>query len=100
MKYEETASGISVEERTPAEQALEDILAKEKEWSKQHDMESEEKAEKAEANRFTAEDMRLKSLETFAETKKRKKEQGIEDEESLRSRKAKKFWNRNFSVST
>ena len=31
MKYEETASGISVEERTPVEQALEDILAKEKE---------------------------------------------------------------------
>ena len=54
MKYEETASGISVEERTPVEQALEDILAKEREWSKQHDMESEEKAEKAELDRLTA----------------------------------------------
>ena len=72
MQYEETASGISVEERTSVEQALESVLAKEKEWSKQHDMESEGKAEKAEADRLTAEDMRLKSLETFAETKKRK----------------------------
>ena len=36
-------------------------------------MESEEKTEKAEGDRLTAEDMRLKSLETFAETKKRKK---------------------------
>ena len=69
MKYEETASGISVAERTPVEQALESVLAKEKVWSKQHDMESEEKAEKAEADRLTAKDMRLKSLETFAETK-------------------------------
>ena len=72
MKYEETASGISVAERTPFEQALESVLAKEKVWSKQHDMESEEKgekAEKAEADRLTVKDMRLKSLETFAETK-------------------------------
>ena len=83
MNYEETAGGIFVKERTAVEQVLEDILAEEKEWSKQHDMESEEKAEKAEGDRLTAEDMRLKSLETFAETKKEKKQQGIEDEESL-----------------
>ena len=63
-----TASGISVEERTRVEQGLESVLAKKKEWSKQHDMESEEKAENAEADRLTAEDMRLKSLETFADT--------------------------------
>ena len=73
IRYEETASGISVEERTPVEQALEDILSKEKEWSKQHDMESKEKAE---VDRLTADDMRLTSLETFPETKKRKGNRG------------------------
>ena len=66
MKCELNGSGISVDERTPVEEALEDIIAKEKEMAKQHDIESAEKSEKVEADKLTAEDMRLQSLETFA----------------------------------
>ena len=87
MKYELNASGISVDERTLVEEALEDIIAKEKEMAKQHDIESAEKSEKVEADKLTAEDMRLQSLETFAKTRKRKRELGLDDDESPQPKK-------------
>ena len=45
-------------------------------------MESAENSEKAETDKLNAENMRLQSLETFVETKKGKREQGIDEDES------------------
>lgn len=72
MREEEKGSGIAPPELTPVEAALEEIIEKEKEFEKQYGSEDSDKKEKAEKDRKTGEEMRQESLETFAETKKRK----------------------------
>ena len=78
MRDEESASGISPE-MTPVDEALDDIIEREKEFERQHTQEDGAKTAKAEKDRKTGEEMRQESLETFAETRKRKIENGEED---------------------
>ena len=80
MREEENGSGIAPPELTPVEAALEEIIEKEKEFEKKHTTEDSDKKEKVEKDRKTAEEMRQESLETFAETKKRKASNGEEEE--------------------
>ena len=80
MREEENGSGIAPPELTPVEAALEEIIEKEKEFEKKHTTEDSDKKEKVEKDRKTTEEMRQESLETFAETKKRKASNGEEEE--------------------
>ena len=74
-KEELAASGISPE-FTAVDQAIESILEKMGEYEKQMESEDQEKSEKNSAEKKKAEDLRMKAMETFAETKKRKLENG------------------------
>ncbi|XP_067019081.1 mRNA export factor GLE1-like isoform X2 [Acropora muricata] len=80
MTDEEKGSGIAPPELTPVEAALEEIIEKEKEFEKQCSSEDSDKKEKAEKDRKNGEEMRQESLETFAQTKKRKLLNGEEDD--------------------
>ena len=80
MREEENGSGIAPPELTPVEAALEEIIEIIKEFEKKHTTEDSNKKEKVEKDRKTAEEMRQESLETFAETKKRKASNGEEEE--------------------
>ena len=87
-KEEEKASGI-VPEYTEADRAIESIIEKMKEFEKQIESEDNEKVQKNEKDRQTAEDLRQQSLETFAETKKRKQKNGDSDDDaSAKGKKA------------
>ncbi|KAK2549130.1 hypothetical protein P5673_030504 [Acropora cervicornis] len=66
MTEEEKGSGIAPPELTPVEAALEEII------EKQCNSEDSDKKEKAEKDRKNGEEMCQESLETFAQTKKRK----------------------------
>ena len=87
MRAEENASGIAPPDLTPVEEALEDIIERELEMEIIQSQEDDEKGKKLEKDKTTAEEMRLQSLETFAETKKRKAENSEEDDESSKARK-------------
>ena len=65
------ASGIAPE-CTPVEQAVEDILEQMKECEKHFEEEENTKNGKSENEKRAAEEMRLKAMETYAESKKRK----------------------------
>ena len=80
MTEEEKGSGIAPPELTPVEAALEEIIEKEKEFEKQCSSEDSDKKEKAEKDRKIGEEMRQESLETFAQTKKRKLLNSEEDD--------------------
>ena len=87
-KEEEKASGI-VPEYTEADRAIESIKEKMKEFEKQIESEDNEKVQKNEKVRQTTEDLRQQSLETFAETKKRKQKNGDSDDDaSAKGKKA------------
>lgn len=64
---------------TPVDEALDNIIEREKEFERQHTEEDGAKTSKAEKDRKTGEEMHQESLETFAETRKRKIENGEED---------------------
>ena len=88
MREEEKGSGIAPPELTPVEAALEEIIEKEKEFEKQNNSEDSDKKEKAEKDRKNGEEMRQESLETFAQTKKRRLLNSEEDDmETPRVRK-------------
>ena len=80
MTEEEKGPGIAPPELTPVEAALEEIIEKEKEFEKQCSSEDSDKKEKAEKDRKNGEEMRQESLETFAQTKKRKLLNSEEDD--------------------
>jgi hypothetical protein len=90
MRAEENASGIAPPDLTPVEEALEDIIERELEMEIIQSQEDDEKGKKLEKDKTTAEEMRLQSLETFAETKKRKAENSEEDDESSKARKTRR----------
>ena len=80
MTEEENGSGIAPSELTPVEAALEEIIEKEKEFEKQCSSEDSDKKEKGEKDRKNGEEMHQESLETFAQTKKRKLSNSEEDD--------------------
>ena len=90
MRAEENASGMAPPDLTPVEEALEDIVERELEMEIIQSQEDDEKGKKLEKDKKTAEEMRLQSLETFAETKKRKAENSEEDDESSKARKTRR----------
>ena len=80
-RYEERATGISPEE-SEIDKALEEILAKMAEAEGEYDIKTQDKKDKMEKEKGAAEEMRRRSLETFAETKKRSNnESDVEDNE-------------------
>ena len=90
MKTEENGSGIAPPELTPVENALEDIIERELEMEIVHGEEDCEKNRKLEKDKKTAEEMRLQSLETFSETRKRKAENSEEDDENPKPKKTRR----------
>ena len=90
MKVEETGSGIAPPELTPVENAIEDIMERELEMEILHGDEDDEKNKKLEKDKKTAEEMRLESLETFSETRKRKAENSDEDDENRKPKKTRR----------
>ncbi|XP_031570247.1 LOW QUALITY PROTEIN: uncharacterized protein DDB_G0285291-like [Actinia tenebrosa] len=70
VRAEEIASGISPPELTPTENAIEDIIEREKEAECMFCIEDAENSKSVEKQIQTGEEMRLQSLETFAETRK------------------------------
>ena len=71
MQKELNASGIAVEP-TEFEEAMEDLVEHFENQEATAEMEKEAKSENMEKQKQKAEDVRLKALETFSETKKRK----------------------------
>ena len=65
------ATGIAPDV-TAVDQAMEDIIERIKEYEKQHEEEDSSKIEKNEKEKEAAADMRLKALETFSVSKKRR----------------------------
>ena len=90
MKAEETGFGIASPELTPVENAIEDIMERELEMEILHGKEDDEKNKKLEKDKKTAEEMRLQSLETFLETRKRKAENSDEDDENPKPKKTRR----------
>ena len=90
MKAEETGSGIAPPELTPVENAIEDIIERELEMEILHGEEDDEKNKKLEKDKKTAEEMRLQSLETFSETRKRKAENSDEDDQNPKPKKTRR----------
>ena len=80
MTEKEKGSGIAPPQLTPVEAALEEIIEKEKEFEKQCSSEDSDKKEKADKDRKNGQAMRQESLETFAQTKKRKLLNSEEDD--------------------
>ena len=87
MKAEETGSEIVPPDLTPVENAIEDIMERELEMEILHREEYDEKNRKLEKDKKTPEEMRLQSLETFSETRKRKAETSDEDNENPKPKK-------------
>ena len=87
MRKEENGSGIAPPEFTPVENAIEDIIERELETEILYGKEDDEKNRKIEKDKKTAEEMRLQSLETFSETRKRKAENSEEDDENAKPKK-------------
>ena len=87
MRKEENGSGIAPPEFTPVENAIEDIIERELEMEILYCKEDDEKNRKIEKDKKTAEEMRLQSLETFSETRKRKAENSEEDDENAKPKK-------------
>jgi hypothetical protein len=71
MQKELNASGIAVE-RTEFDEAMEDLVEYFENQEATAETEKEAKLENMENQKQKAEDVRLKALETFSETKKRK----------------------------
>ena len=69
---EEKASGITPDELTDTEKAMEEIISKFEEIELNAAKEKENKNNAAEKEREIATDMRLQCMETFSDTKKRK----------------------------
>ena len=80
MTEKEKGSGIAPPQLTPVEAALEEIIEKEKEFKKQCSSEDSDKKERADKDRKNGQAMRQESLETFAQTKKRKLLNSKEDD--------------------
>ena len=90
MKAEENESGIAPPELAPVENAIEDIIERELEMEILHGEEDDEKNRKIEKDKKTAEEMRLQSLETFSETRKRKAENSEEEDENAKPKKTRR----------
>ena len=71
INAEERGSGISPE-MTELDHLLEEILELERKYSEEHVQETVERTIKDQEDKENAEDMRLKAMETFRETQKRK----------------------------
>ena len=78
LKDQEKSTGISPEE-TPLDTALESVVDRMKVCEEELKNQNDKENEKATKDRETAEEMRRQSMETFMETKERKK---LEDGES------------------
>ena len=70
------ARGIEVKEQTPTENLLEELDEKIKKAEADFEAKTLEQSQKAEKEKVVIEDIRKKVLETLAETKKRKQQEG------------------------
>ena len=70
------ARGIEVKEQTPTENLLEELDEKIKKAEADFEAKTLEQSQKAEKEKVFIEDIRKKVLETLAETKKRKQQEG------------------------
>ena len=85
-REEAKASGISPEE-SEIDQAMQEIIEKMNEAEQSYHKISEEKKDKEEKDKKSADEMRRRSLETFAETRKRKE---LNDSNEDKPKKAKR----------
>ena len=80
------ATGIEVKEQTSTENLLEELDEKIKEAEAEFEAKTLEQSQKAEKEKVAIEDVRKKALETLAETKKRKQQEGQEVKRTKKSR--------------
>ena len=88
IRKEENASGITPDEPTELEKALEEIFSKFEDIELISCNEKKENSDKLEKERESASDMRQKCMETYAETKKRKGDNETPCSSTKRSRKS------------
>ena len=78
QSYEVRATGIEIKEQTSTKNLLEELDKKIKEAEAEFEAKTPEQSQKAEKEKVTIEDVSKKALETLAETKKRKQQEGEE----------------------
>ena len=85
-KSEIKQSGISPEE-TPLDEAIKSIIDRMRECEEEQENQNKENSQKDQKEKKAAEDIRLKAMESLAETKARKRGSLSEDDESPKSSK-------------
>ena len=85
ISAEVRATGIEVKEKTSTENLLEELDEKIKEAEAEFETKTLEQSQKGEKEKVVVEDVRKKALETLAETKKRKQQEG-EVKRTMKSR--------------